>query len=99
MINIPKDVKSYMILACEELAKEQNFTPKSEEDTMKWLLDNQKKICLKAQELQWDLLNKLNKPGAMEKVGRIMSTKVWVEINKRNLYKKANESYNETLAD
>ena len=87
MIKIPKDVEAYMIQATIEIAKEQEFIPESEKEFENWTLNNLPAICERAMSLQWDLLNKVQKPEIMKMISTILAEKVWKALRKRSSHK------------
>ncbi len=92
---IPNDVKAYIAQAATIVAQEQNFIPENEASMLDWLILNRVAIMQKASALQSELLEKITKQ--QDKVTRILSTRVWSEINRRELNRRENLEYNAIL--
>ena len=80
---IPPEVTAYMVQASVELAKEQGFTPASENDAGCWMMNNREAIVNRAIEIQWNLLDRLEKnKKAKDALVTILSAQVWLAANR-----------------
>jgi len=80
-----------MIQAATELATEVGYIPDSETALADWMVEHRVAIRQRATKLQYDLLEKLYKPGVMERVKKVMCAEVWYECRRRPLAREANK--------
>ena len=90
------DVQAYLIQAAVSIAESQGFVPADEAAMMEWMRANRVAICEKAKELQWALLEKYTKQEA--RVKSILSTRVWVQVQRDELRRKEVQAYEAALA-
>jgi len=93
---IRPDIQAYMIQAAQNIAAAQSFVPASEAETLAWMTANAAPICEEAKRIMRDLLNKVAR--SKGKVERIMTTRVWTDINRRELTRRENRSFDEILS-
>lgn len=81
-----KSADAYLIEATMLLLPE---AVKTQDEARLWIESNVPAIAEKASELQWALLDKLNKPGVESCVKRILSARVWGAVNRAEIARKA----------
>ena len=85
----------YMAESARKLIEKNRVEFKNEDSFKLWCSENAEEIAKGASKLQQELMAKINKHE--EKVKKIMSDKIYFEINRREMKKKEAEAYKQTL--
>ena len=85
----------YLEEAAIAVASEQGFKPSSEEEMGNWLNINIKEIAQTASDMQFALLEKVQKD--RERITKVFCARVWGEIRRRPINWEMNQAINEAL--
>jgi hypothetical protein len=97
-MEIPSDVKAYMEDAAVEIAKEKKFIPESEKELMSFMTTNNKTIVDRASKNMWNILKKIQKNGAQQKITNVMAAKYWHRVRTSEINRRTNNFINDVLA-
>lgn len=75
------EITAYMIQASTEIAKEQGFTPASENDAGCWMMNNREAIVNRAIDIQRGILDRRDNREAMRALATILGAQVWLAAN------------------
>lgn len=80
-MDIPIDVKAYLLEASLEIAEKRGYSPSSEDMMNEWINEHLPEIASLASKKMWDLLTITSQPKHQEIVVRVISNAVYDRIN------------------